>query len=145
MATGWRLVRPGSHGRRRLPANRWRTYSIGLWGREPGVKPPPHTSAGRPVFLSHVSQYYLPKMRELCRSRGVSFHVLPCPCSAAEPFDGANHVYERPIIYLPAEEFGDGIHVCEPFRDAIRQRLIAEDHLPSDTPSEPLTVRPAGR
>lgn len=115
-----------------------------VWGRKPSVMPPPRTSAGRPVFLSRVSQYYLPKMRELCRSHGIAFHVLPCPCSAAQPFNDARHVYERAIIYLPPEEFGDGIHVREPFRDAIRQRLIAQDNLPSDAPqSEPVTARPA--
>lgn len=116
-----------------------------LWGREPSLTPRPRTAAGRPVFLSRVSQYYLPKMRELCRSHSISFHVLPCPCSAAEPFDDASRIYERPIIYLPAEEFGDGIHVREPFRAAIRQRLIAQDNLSSDTPqSEPFTVHPVG-
>lgn len=114
------------------------------WGHKPPVTPPPHTAVGRPVFLSRVSQYYLPKMRQLCRAHGVSFHVLPCPCSAAEPFDDVEHIYERPIIYLPAEEFGDGIHVREPFRAALRERLIAEDHLPSDSPpARTIAISPA--
>lgn len=114
------------------------------WGRKPDEKPPRRTEAGSPVYLSRVSRYYLPKMRDLCRSHGVAFHVLPCPCSAAVPFADAQQVYDRPIIYLPPEEFGDGIHVREPFRAGLRTRLIAEDALPFDLPqSDASTVRPA--
>lgn len=114
------------------------------WGRRSDESAPAPTVAGTPVYLSRVSRYYLPKMRDLCRSHGVAFHVLPCPCSAAVPFDDVRHVYDRPIIYLPPEEFGDGIHVREPYRSGIRQRLIAGDGLPSDSPkSSAPTAGPA--
>lgn len=103
-----------------------------LWGSEPAQQIPAKTAAGRPVFLSRISEHYLPKMRELCRSRGVAFHVLPCPCSDAERFNDFQHVYERAIIYVPAAEFGDGIHLRKPFVPEMRQRLIVQYGLPSD-------------
>jgi hypothetical protein len=103
-----------------------------LWRAEPTERRPDRTAAGRPVFLSRVSQYYLPKMRELCRSRGVTFHVLPCPCSNALRFDDGRHLYDAPIIYLDAAEFGDQIHLRQPFRAAARRQLIDAYHMVVD-------------
>jgi hypothetical protein len=113
-------------------------------GALPDDPPPPSTDVEQPVFLSHVSRHYLPKMHELCRAHGIALHVLPCPCSDARAFVDTGHVYERPILYRPAAQFGDGVHVKERFRgEAVRQLEAAYD-LPPRSESVPVTAHPPG-
>ena len=96
-----------------------------FWGTEPDDPPPASTANGRPVFLSRVSRHYLPNMRSLCQSHGIAFHMLPCPCSDALAFNDVEAVYEKPILYRPAAQFGDGIHVREAFRQDVRRAAKA--------------------
>jgi hypothetical protein len=94
-----------------------------VWGG--ASVPPPRVPSGmaRPVMLSSVSQHFLPKMRELCRSHGVAFHILPCPCSDAHHFSNVADVYDRPIIYLDPRDFGDQIHIRLQYRKEVRRQL----------------------
>jgi hypothetical protein len=72
-------------------------------------------------------------MRELCRTHGVTFHVLPCPCSNAKHFVGVAGVYDRRIIYLDPMEFGDQIHIRLQYRKEVRRQLDGAYGLP-DSP-----------
>jgi hypothetical protein len=101
-----------------------------FWPTDPPQVLPPLTPEGRLVFLSRISRAYLPKMRQLCSSRGIAFHVLPCPCSDAQTFLDLQHVHDAPIFYRPASQFGDGIHVREEFRLGLREQVESTYHLP---------------
>ncbi|HEY2588345.1 MAG TPA: hypothetical protein VGI81_21575 [Tepidisphaeraceae bacterium] len=101
-----------------------------------GPTPPPlptDAQGRRPVMLSDVSRYFLPKMRDLCRARGVRLHVLPCPCSDAIPFIDHLGVYDRPFLYEPHQEFVDWIHFFRRYVDPVRRRMIAAYGLPDDS------------
>src|SRR6185436_11741512 len=42
--------------------------------------------------LPAVSRHYLEKAKELCASRGIRFHVLPCPLDRTTVFEDAEKV-----------------------------------------------------
>lgn len=105
--------------------------------RTPAPPLPLDAQGRRPVMLSEVSRYFLPQMRALCRARGVTLHVLPCPCSDAIPFVDQAGVYDRPILCEPHQEFVDQIHLFRQFVDPVRNRLIAAYGLP-DHSREPM-------
>src|SRR4051794_14935389 len=83
---------------------------------------PPYTR--QLVAQSGVTRHFLPKIRALCRERGVRLHVLPCPCSEALPYRDADGVYDGPILYIDRGQFMDSIHFQAPFVDAVRRRAI---------------------
>jgi hypothetical protein len=76
------------------------------------------------VVQSTVTRHFLPKIRTLCRERGVRLHVLPCPCSDARSFRDADGVYDAPILYLDHQQFRDSIHFQTPFVPGVRRRVI---------------------
>jgi hypothetical protein len=89
---------------------------------------PPEPSGKQAVVLSPVSRYYLGKLREECRQRGIRLHILPCPVSAEKnrvEFVDPDHVYDAPILGdVPAEELIDAVHFKPPYVDAARERMI---------------------
>jgi hypothetical protein len=89
---------------------------------DPAIEPDAH---GRlPVVLSPVSSHYLSKMRELCMNRHATLHVLPCPCSDANPISDSGSVYDQPILYVEAGKFADRIHLRNKFIDEVRKEMI---------------------
>jgi hypothetical protein len=75
------------------------------------------------VVQSAVTRHFLPKIRALCRERGVRLHVLPCPCSEDLPYRDADGVYDGPIVYFDRGQFMDSIHFQAPFLEAVRRRV----------------------
>lgn len=102
-----------------------------MCGRVVDDPPPPLSPNRQPVFLSRVSRYYLAAMHTLCDNHRIALHVLPCPCSDRFRYEDSEHVYDGPILYRPAAQFGDGIHVRESFRDPARRELEKAYHVPS--------------
>jgi hypothetical protein len=104
-------------------------------------KPPagaiPELEAGRrAVVLSPVSQYYLAKLRADCRARGVRLHVLPCPVSNERnrvEYVDIDKIYDGPMLGdIPAEHFGDSVHLKREYVIPVRARMIELYRLPLD-------------
>jgi hypothetical protein len=76
------------------------------------------------LVQSTVTRAFLPKIRDLCRDRGIRLHVLPCPCSDARPFRDADGVYDAPIVYFDHRQFQDTIHFQTRYLPAVRQRVV---------------------
>lgn len=78
------------------------------------------------VLSNHfeLSDQYVVKIAELCRSKGVNFYLYPCPVSESskESVESLNDVFMESktyninprfiemVQYYPAEQSGDGIH-----------------------------------
>jgi hypothetical protein len=87
------------------------------WAPPPGLQP---------VQVSHVSWYYLAKMRTLCEQKGLTLHVLPAPCSDIVTWYDGDHVYDQPIVYFDRAQFHDAMHFEKPFIDTARERIARE-------------------
>ena len=87
-----------------------------------GPDRPPYTR--QLVVQSGVTRHFLPKIRALCRERGVRLHVLPCPCSEDLPYRDADGVYDGPIVYIDRRQFMDSIHFQAPYVSPVRQRVV---------------------
>lgn len=82
-------------------------------------------------YLSEVAVTYILKIKEMCDSRGVNFHLFPCPLAGTEEnrsraermekefmecglVEIAPRYFEE-IIFYPEEAFRDGVHFTEEF------------------------------
>lgn len=84
------------------------------------------------VPVSGVSRYFLDRIRDLCRQRGVELRVLPSPCLGSRTFASSPTPYGAPIWYLPLEDFRDAIHVKPQRLDAVRREFISRYELAGD-------------
>jgi hypothetical protein len=101
---------------------------------------PPAGSYG--PALPPVSQYFLRKMRTICRERGIRLHVLPCPLSTTEQFSDSQHVYDAPPLRVDPVVLADAVHFQAGFISEYRRRVILAYSLPlpvtgPDFPSSP--------
>ena len=92
--------------------------------QQPNVTHPPSR-----VPLSQTSRVYLLRMRQLCTQRHIRLHVIPCPCSDALPFGDVSDTFDQPILYLPRDQFRDGVHFAKPFLARARRQFIRQYHL----------------
>lgn len=89
----------------------------------------------QPIEVSQVSKAYLEKLRKLCSSRAITFRVYPCPVSQAFSFRDDSHLYDAPIVYLPAEAFhNDAIHLTAPNVAPVREMMMTRLSLPANDP-----------
>ena len=81
--------------------------------------------------MSYIAYTYLPKINEICQENNVRLHLLPDPLADNEwrheqtemlekdfkdrGFDKMFPDYFNDICYYPENQFGDGIHFCEPY------------------------------
>jgi len=93
----------------------------------------PDSQHPRALVISHASEYYLARMKQLCASRGVRLTVLPCPCPRDQwgAFAGEREVYDgAPILYYDRALFRpDGVHFLEPNVPQARRDFILTYHL----------------
>lgn len=77
------------------------------------------------IVVSHVSEIYLRKIRELCDERGITFRVYSPPVSDRFTYTGGDNLYDAPLLYLSAEEFlPDAVHLQPKYLDGARASLL---------------------
>lgn len=63
------------------------------------------------VTLSEIAARFLPRIAALAASRGGTLRVVSVPLPDSEPWVDPSGIYGAPIMYLPREVFGDGVHL----------------------------------
>jgi hypothetical protein len=106
----------------------------------PGYAPPPQAPAqvGR-IKVSNVSQYFLAKIRTLCRERGCTLRVLPSPCSSRVRYQNVDQVYDAEVLYFDPFWFRDGIHLLGQHLPEVRRRMIEKYQLKGPEGAMPVT------
>jgi hypothetical protein len=93
----------------------------------------PTDDAPRPLAVSHVSDHFLARMKDLCASRGVRLTILPCPCPRSDQgaFAGEREIYGGAhVLYYDRSLFRpDGVHFLDSFVPQARRDLIQAYHL----------------
>jgi hypothetical protein len=102
-----------------------------LWKIDPPLAPAQKIDRER-VIVSDVSWYFLGRMKDLCRARGIELRVLPGPCVASRALTSGPSPYDAPEWILPAEDFRDGVHIKPALLDAVRQQIMARYDLVED-------------
>jgi hypothetical protein len=80
--------------------------------------------------LSPISQYYLLRMYDLCRTHNVTLHVLPSPLSTREHFVDAQGIYAMPPMRVDPATLMDAVHFQRRYIAEMRARATAFYHLP---------------
>jgi hypothetical protein len=130
----WDLL--GAHiGRMLLPNILATNSSMSLKAGGPKRSWAKETERGAKIEVSNVSQAYMRRIRELCKSRGIELRVYPSPVSDQFLFTDPGNLYDAPIAYLKAENFQDDtIHLKRPYVEAARYELVSRLALPLNVP-----------
>jgi hypothetical protein len=92
-----------------------------LSGYAPPAQPPVRVGL---IKVSNISQYFLAKIRTLCRERGCTLRVLASPCSNRVRYQNANQVYDAEVLYFDPSWFRDGVHFLGQHVPDVRRRMI---------------------
>jgi len=98
------------------------------FGKIPDGPEPPAGSYGQ--SLPVISNYFLTKMRALCKAHRAILHVLPCPLSTREHFEDAQHIFEQAPMRVDPELLIDAVHFKSQYIGEVRRKVIAFYHLP---------------
>ena len=101
----------------------------------------------KPSEFLELANQYIPKMAELCESKGVTFHLVPCPITDQfeEELEGIREEYVLSPIYqiapsfiddaihFPSEQTSDGIHFTGEYENQEYYNTFLEQMWPDES------------